>query len=240
MRTDNERGFVLHRYPYGETSLLLEAFTHGCGRVGLVARGVRRPGKAFAGAHLRPFQPLLLSWSARGDLGTLTRVEAPETAIELKGSAVWCAFYVNELVLRLLHRHEAHTDLYGAYDDVLRRLAEGSCQEQALRIFEKRLLASLGYGLALVCDARTGERLRAEWLYRYLPDEGPVAADGESRGVAVKGATLTALAHETFLDPEQLREAKSLLRAALAPLLGAKPLYTRSLFRSMQPHAPQS
>ena len=235
MRTDSERGFVLDRYPYGETSLLLEAFTHGCGRVGLVARGVRRPGRAFAGAHLRPFQPLLLSWSGRGDLGTLTRAEAPEAAIGLKGNAVWCAFYVNELVLRLLHRHEAHADLYGAYDDVLRTLAQGCCQEQALRIFEKRLLAGLGYGLALAHDAHTGEPLRAHRSYRYLPDEGPVADDGEPRGVAVKGATLIALARETPLDPEQLREAKCLLRVALAPLLGDKPLYTRSLFRSMQP-----
>ena len=237
MHTDGERGFILHRYPYRETSLLLEAFTHGCGRVGLVARGVRRPGKTFAGAHLHPFQPLLLSWSGRGELGTLNRVEAPEMAIGLKGDAMWCAFYVNELVLRLLHRHEAHADLYDAYDDVLRKLGQDGSQEQALRIFEKRLLAGLGYGLALTRDARSGEPLYAHQTYRYLPDEGPVAADAKSPGLVVAGATLIALACEALLDAKQLREAKSLLRMALKPLLGDKPLYTRSLFRSMQAQA---
>ncbi|WP_298138086.1 DNA repair protein RecO [Acidiferrobacter sp.] len=237
MRTDGERGFVLHRYPYGETSLLLEVFTQGYGRVGIVARGARRSGKAFAGAHLRPFQPLLLGWSGRGELGTLNHVEVPETAIELQGDGVWCAFYVNELILRLLHRHEAHADLYSAYDEALRALTQACCREQALRIFEKRLLAGLGYGLALLRDARTGEPLQPDQTYRYLPDEGPVAADGQSQGLAIKGATLIALDREKAMDAERLREAKSLLRAALAPLLGDKPLHTRSLYRSMQQRA---
>ena len=234
MHTDGERGFVLHHYPYGETSLLLEAFTYAFGRVGIVARGARRAGKAFAGAQLRPFQPLLLTWAGRGELGTLVRAEAPEAAIEMKGNAVWCAFYVNELVLRLLHRHEAHADLYVAYDEVLRALADTDCQEGVLRIFEKRLLAGLGYGLALLRDARSGEAVRTSASYRYILDEGPVVADGLSEGLVIKGATLIALARETFTTPEQLREAKQLLRAALAPLLGGKPLYTRRLFRSMQ------
>ena len=125
MRIQDERAFVLHRYPYSETSVLLEVFTLVYGRMGLIARGVRQSGRAFAGAHLRPFQPLLLSWSARGELGTLTHADAPEAAIDLKGDAVWCGFYVNELVLRLLHRHEAHDDLYGAYEQVLRAVSWG-------------------------------------------------------------------------------------------------------------------
>jgi DNA repair protein RecO (recombination protein O) len=234
MRTQDERGFVLHRYPYGETSVLLEAFTSSFGRVGLVARGVRKPGKGFAGAHLRPFQPLLLSWLGRGELGTLSRAEAPEAALALHGNAVWCAFYVNELVLRLLHRHEAHAELFTAYDKVLRTLADTQCQEATLRIFEKCLLASLGYGLALTHDARTGSPIRARTVYQYIPDEGPVEDVSEKGGVTLTGATIMALAKESFTDPEQLREAKVLLRTALAPLLGNKPLYTRSLFRSMR------
>lgn len=234
MRIQDERGFVLHCYPYGETSVLLEAFTSGFGRVGLVARGVRKPGRSFAGAHLRPFQPLLLSWTARGELGTLSRADAPEAAIGLHGNAVWCAFYINELVLRLLHRHEAHNELYAAYDAVLRTLADTQCQEGALRVFEKRLLASLGYGLGLRQDARTGAPLRARAVYRYIPDEGAVEEASEGEGLKVTGATLMALAKESFTDPEQLREAKVLLRAMLSPLLGNKPLYTRSLFRSVQ------
>ncbi len=231
---EDEKAFVLHRYPYGETSVLLEILTAGCGRVGLVARGVRRFGKAFGGAHLRPFQPLLLTWSARGELGTLARAEAPEAAIDLNGNAVWCAFYVNELVLRLLHRHEAHDELYRAYDQALRALAHDPCHEAVLRVFEKRLLAALGYGLELACEAHSGEPISAHGHYRYMPDEGPVVSEATDAGRPVSGATLLALARECLTEPEQLREAKALLRDALARLLGDKPLYTRRLFRSLQ------
>ncbi len=235
MRTDDERGFILHRYPYGETSVLLEAFTYDFGRVGLVGRGVRRGGRAFAGAQLRPFQPLLLSWSGRGgDLSTLVRAEAPEAAISLGGNAVWCGFYVNELLLRLLHRHDPHADLYVAYDEVLRSLAVSGCQESALRIFEKRLLAALGYGLTLAREAHTGEPVRADLTYRYVRDEGVVRAGPDTPGRTVGGATLMALAREDFRDATALREAKGLLGDALAPLLGDRPLYTRGLFRTMQ------
>jgi len=234
MRIQGEQAFVLHRYPYGETSVLLEAFTCDFGRVGLVARGVRKPGRAFAGAHLRPFQPLLLNWSARGELGTLAHAEAPEAAIGLRGNALWCGFYVNELVLRLLHRHEAHADLYAAYDRVLRELVDTTCQEGVLRIFEKRLLASLGYGLGLTHDARTGSAIQGTRSYGYIADEGFVADTREGEGVQVMGSTLKALYDECFTHPDQLREAKVLLRGALNSLLGNKPLYTRSLFRSMQ------
>lgn len=234
MRTEDERGFVLHRYPYGETSVLLEVFSFAFGRVGLVARGVRRPGKGFAGAHLRPFQPLRLGWSSRGELGTLTQAEAMEGAIDLQGDAVWCAFYVNELVLRLLHRHEAHPELYEAYEGVLRALSAHGCQEAALRIFEKRLLASLGYGLGLSRDAQTGEPIRPGGRYRYIPEEGAVASAALNEGLGVMGSTLIALAKEDLSGPEELREAKGLLRSALARLLGGKPLHTRELLRSMR------
>jgi len=234
MRIQDERAFILHRYPYGETSVLLEVFTLAFGRVGIIARGARRAGRAFAGAHLRPFQPLLVSWSGRGELGTLVRAEAPEAAIGLSGDAVWCGFYVNELVLRLLHRHEAHGDLYGAYEQVLRALADTGCQEAALRVFEKRLLAALGYGLGLTHDARNGEPIRATGRYRYLRDQGAIEGASDQDGLGVTGDTLMALAKEIFTDPKQLREAKGLLRHAISHLLGDKPLYTRSLFRSLQ------
>lgn len=234
MRTEDERGYVLHRYPYGETSVLLEVFSCAFGRVGLVARGARSPGKGFAGAHLRPFQPLRLGWSARGELGTLTQAEALEGAIDLRGNAVWCAFYVNELVLRLLHRHEAHAELYEAYESVLRALAVSGCQEAPLRIFEKRLLASLGYGLGLSHDAQSGEPIRPTGRYRYVLEEGAIESAARNEGLGVMGSTLIALAKEDLSDPDQLREAKGLLRSVLARLLGGKPLHTRTLFRSMR------
>ncbi|MHB1565255.1 MAG: DNA repair protein RecO [Acidiferrobacter sp.] len=236
MRVLDEQAFVLHRYSYGESSVLLEVFTAAFGRVGLIARGVRRAGRAFAGAYLCPFQPLLLSWSARGELGTLSRAEASEAPINLQGPAIWCAFYVNELVLRLVHRHEAHDPVYRAYEAVLRSLAVDGCQERVLRIFETRLLAGLGYGLGLTTEAHSGAVIRGDLQYVYVPDEGPVQATlvGGRRGLPISGDTLQALAQESLTDGHQLREAKALLRVTLAGLLGDKPLYTRGLFRSLR------
>ncbi|MDA8362208.1 MAG: DNA repair protein RecO [Gammaproteobacteria bacterium] len=235
MRVDEQRGYVLHRYAHGETSVLLEVFTAQFGRVGLIARGVRRPGRAFAGANLRPFQPLLLSWTERGDLGTLVGAEALSLHADLRGNAIWCGFYVNELLLRLLHRHESHPDLYGAYEVVLQALAEQGCQESILRIFEKRMLAALGYGLLLSHDRR-GRAIDADARYAYGIGEGPVPVTGNDpiNGVPVQGSTLLALSAEKWSDPQQLREAKRLLRALVDELLGDKRLHTRSLFRALR------
>lgn len=237
MRVSDERAFVLHRYPYGETSFLLEIFSRTTGRVGVVARGARRGARSFGGAYLGPFQPLLLSWSSRGELGTLTRAEEFESPIPLQGQAVWCAFYVNELILRLLHRHEAHDELYTAYESVLHQLAVTGCDESVLRIFEKRLLAALGYGLALEREADTGCIIDSDVSYIYVLDEGPLVARQGLMGVTIGGSTLRALGTENFTDPHQLREAKTLLRLVLSRLLGEKPLYTRTLFRNLTEYA---
>ncbi len=240
MRAEEQQGFVLHRHAYGETSVLLEIFTAQFGRVGLVAKGVRRPGRTFAGANLRPFQPLLLSWTQHGELGTLVAAETRMPHVELRGNAVWCGFYVNELLLRLLHRHEGHRDLYGAYEEALKALMRDGCQEPILRVFEKRMLAALGYGLLLSHD-RSGRAIDPDGLYVYGIGEGPVPAAqaGTLQGVAVRGSTLTGLASEQLAEPRQLREAKALLRVLVDGLLGEKPLHTRSLFRALRTASPE-
>ena len=235
MRIDEERGFVLHRYAYGETSILLEVFTARFGRVGLIAKGVRRPGRTFAGANLRPFQPLVLSWTQHGDLGRLVSAETVLPEIDLRGNAVWCGFYVNELLLRLLHRHEDHPELYAAYAVVLETLSATGCTGAVLRLFEKRMLAALGYGLLLDHD-RDGCPIDPQTRYVYGIGEGPVpdTQAGRLAGVVVQGATLLALAAEELHDPQQLREAKALLRTLIDGLLGDRPLHTRRLFKALQ------
>ena len=105
MREQQQRAFVLHRRNYSETSLIIEVYTHRHGRLGLIAKGARRPSSRSRGV-LKSFQPLLIGWSGRGDLMTLTGTEAEGAAIDLRGEALYCGFYLNELLIRLLHRHD--------------------------------------------------------------------------------------------------------------------------------------
>lgn len=228
-----EPGYVLHRRPWRETSLLLEVLTARHGRLGLVARGARRSrGGGSQAGLLQPFVPLLLSWSGRGELATLTGVEAAGRTAWLRGRGLLAALYVNELLMRLLAREDPHPEVHEAYAWVLARLTGPEAGEAPLRIFEKRLLEALGYGLVLEHEADAGAPVRPEALYTYHADRGPMAAGvAEGDGLPVQGATLLALAREALDDPRALREAKALMRAALQPHLGERPLATRALFR---------
>jgi len=225
--------YLLHQRPWRESSALLEVFTESHGRIGLVARGVRSARSRQRG-DLQPFRPLRLSWQARGDLGTLTGVEADGGMIRLQGRALYSAFYLNELLMRLLARHDPHPVLFGYYRHSLQQLAAGAPLEQVLRQFEIRLLEEAGYGLQLDADAETGEALRADTLYDYHLEAGPVAfgADGDT-GFVFRGASLIAMAHGDLSDAGVLADAKRLLRAALRLYLGDKPLKSRELFKPL-------
>ena len=154
-RIDLEPAFVLHARPWREASLIVEAFSRVHGRLGLVVRGARRPKSRIHGL-LQPFIPLLLSWRGRGELATLTGVEAEGGALPLAGSAAIVGFYLNELLLRFVHRHDPEPRLFDHYRATLGRVACEDDPEPALRIFEKRLLEAAGYALEL--EARNGFR----------------------------------------------------------------------------------
>jgi DNA repair protein RecO (recombination protein O) len=223
--------YVLHQRPYRESSALLEIFTESHGRLGLVARGVRSARSRQRG-ELQPFRPLRLSWSARGELGTLTGVEADGPAPALKGSALYSGFYLNELLVRLLARQDPHPALYGLYAHSLHRLGVESALESTLRLFEKRLLEEIGYGLPLDFEVQYGEPVEPQRYYDYHLESGPVAVEhADAPGFVFSGASLLALAREELSDPEVLRDAKRLMRAALNLYLGDKPLHSRELFK---------
>jgi DNA repair protein RecO (recombination protein O) len=247
-----EPAYVLHYRPYRDSSLLLELLTPAHGRVALIARGARRPKSRLHGL-LQPFQPLLASWSLRRELGTLTAVEARDGA-GLRGRALMSGFYVNELLMRLLHRHDPQPQLFAAYETVLQALAGGvapsperspppeAAGQTALRLFELALLRELGYGLVLEHDV-AGDPIRAEAVYHYYPERGPVYETaaavreeimedyGNPAAVRVHGGSLLALAAGRLLDPRDLQEAKRLMRAVLHRRLGGRPLASRALFR---------
>ncbi|MCG6939786.1 MAG: DNA repair protein RecO [Thiohalocapsa sp.] len=228
--------YVLHRRDYGDTSLLLEIFTAGHGRLPVVAKGARRARRAGSSqaALLQPYQPLLLAWSGRGEVKTLTRAEPAGRAPMLVGDALYCGFYVNELLLRLLGRQDGDQVIFAAYQTVLAELAGGGDVETGLRRFELTLLGQLGYRPPLDRDADTGEPIRADLRYVCDPERGPVPAPpGEVPSAAagvVSGATLLALQAGAELAAVQAREARDLMRLLLAPHLGERPLQSRALF----------
>jgi len=236
MRIEQERAYILHTRSYRETSLLLDVFTRDQGRVSLVARGVRRH-KSGQSVYLQPFRRLSISWSARGELGTMTAVEPEGAAVELPPEAVMAGFYVNELIVRLLHRHEAHPELFRAYEAILERLEDERQREHSLRYFELDLLEAIGFGLVLDHDVVTGQAIRADEVYQYVSERGPSAEQtlpGDHARVC--GRTLAELALRNLVSETGLREAKQLLRQEIAAHLGGRPLASRALYQSYLRH----
>lgn len=239
MRAHQQAAFILHQRDYSETSLLLEVFTAGYGRIGLIAKGARRPSSRLRGV-LKPFQRLLISWSGKGELAVLTGAETDGPDYSPEGSALYCGFYMNEVLLRLLHRHDAHGSLFAAYETALQRLKPDASNEPVLRIFEKYLLRELGYGLVLDQDIGSKTPIEADGMYDYILDRGPLRIaypelNRPTEGIRLRGASLLALNNEFLEDASVLRDAKTLMRAALARHLGERPLHSRKLFRRVTP-----
>ena len=231
-RVELEPAFVLHHRPYRETSLIIEAFGRDAGRLGLIAKGARRPKSALRGL-LQSFRPLLLSWSGSGELGLLTGAEPDGYVRPLAGKALFSGLYMNELLMRLMHRHDPHPELFHYYGSAIEALGHGQRTEAVLRIFEKQTLESIGYGLVLDRDIDSGEPIHGDYAYRYQTDRGPTSLmTGDGDGVCVGGETLLSLARESLETELVLDEAKQLMRVVLRRYLGDKPLATRSLFRA--------
>ena len=223
-RAQLEPAWVLSVRPYRETSALVELFARRAGRIGLVARGARSARSRQRGL-LQPFQPLLVSYSDRGELGTLAGLEADGAPIALRGESVFSGWYLNELVLRLLPRRDPHPKLFTHYAAAIAALG-GEGAAAALRLFEKRLLTELGYGLELP------EPVKADAWYRWDAEQGlRLAEPGPS---SYRGASLRALADEALDTPESLRDARRLMRAALRPHLGDRELRTPEMLRTLR------
>jgi len=231
-RADNEHGFVLHTWPYKETSLIVEVFSRSRGRLGILARGARRPRSALRGLLLA-FQPLRLSWSGSAELGTLTSAEWSGGEAALSGTGLMCGFYLNELLLRLLPREDPHEALFDAYAGALTRLAAGEPQAPVLRAFERRLLAELGYAPLLEREA-AGAAVEPEKRYAYQPDRGPVETKNGSGDMFVRGSTLLDIARDDYRAPDTREEALRLMRALIAERLGGQSLHTRAVLAELK------
>lgn len=229
-RADHEPAYVLHTYAYKETSLIVEAFTRRFGRVALLARGARRPRSALRGVLLA-FHPLRLGWSGSAELATLVGAEWAGGLRPLAGRGLMCGFYLNELILRLLPREDPHEALFDVYSETLAHLAEGDPLSAALRSFEKRLLAELGYAPLFDREALSGAPIEPASSYVYEPDRGPVRS--ERGDLLVSGRTLLDLAADDYSRSETRDEARYLMRALIGQRLHGQVLHTRNVLMEL-------
>jgi DNA repair protein RecO (recombination protein O) len=231
-RIQSQPGYVLHARAYRETSLLLEVFSRDHGRIGLVARGARGARAQAQRALLQPLQPLLLSWSGRGSLMNLSGAEAAGAALAMQGEALLSAFYLNELLLRLLPRDESHQDLFWRYAACLGQLSDPqSAVAWELRRFERDLLIALGYGLGLEQGASDDEPVAPDARYLLDPEQGPrrirfsgVRDSGEQEGVS--GQALLGLRDDVMPSIQDLAELRRCMRAVLRHHLGGRELHS--------------
>lgn len=232
-RQDNQPVFVLHTYPFKETSLVVELLTRDFGRIAAVAKGARRPRSAMRGM-LQSFQPLIGAWSGKAELKNLHSLEWGEGLLLLRGDALMCGFYLNELMLRLLPREDEHAALFDYYAETLRTLARSEPLPATLRRFELKMLQEMGYALPLDRDER-GEAVLADRNYFYVPEHGPVSQQSSGQnGVQLSGKTLLDMAQDRYTESQTRQQSKLLMRFLLAHYLGDKPLHTRQLLIDLQ------
>jgi DNA repair protein RecO (recombination protein O) len=237
-RHDDQPAYVLHTYPYRETSVIVEAFTAVFGRVAMVARGAKRPRSEMRGL-LSAFQPLTLSWAGTSELKTLIKAEWRGGLPLPGGAALLCGLYLNELLLKLVPREDPHAALWSEYEATLAALiAHAAAADQAaiLRRFELKLLAELGYALPLTHEQDTGAPIDPAGRYHYAFDRGPrrFAAEPNARWPVVRGETLLALAAERYPDARTASEAKRLMRSVLDHYLEERRIFSRRVVHDLQ------
>jgi DNA repair protein RecO (recombination protein O) len=214
-RIAEQPSFVLHSYPYRETSLVLDVFSRDHGRVALVAKGAKRPHSALRGV-LQTFQPLGLSWTGKGEVRTLTQAEWVGGMLPLAGDALLCGFYVNELLVKFC-------------------LAHGEPALHALRSFERVLLRETGYAMALN-KTITRQPVLADQKYVFDPERGvrDASDDVPTQWPVIAGQTLLDMEKDEYSRPQTAAQSKTLMRFLLNVYLGGTPLATRQILIDLQ------
>jgi DNA repair protein RecO (recombination protein O) len=239
-----DRAFVLHTWPWRETSAIAELFTRSHGRIGLVAKGAKRPKSAIRGV-LQLFQPLHVQWFGKTEMKTLKSAEHERFFPQLAGPALVSAFYLNELVMKLTHREVPHDGIFEAYAEAIEALSDISLNQArrseigvVLRRFEIRFLRELGYGLRLEEEADTHAPISASERYWFVADRGAMRVNSSAMqdrdALELRGKTLVDMADDDFRDPETLAESKLLMRTLIARMLGDKVIFSRALMREMK------
>lgn len=243
MRIHHQAAYVLLNRPYSETSWIVELFTREHGRVAVIAKGARRLKSRLKGVLL-PFQPLLVSWSGKGEVPTLTAAEIQVEGInlfgeELQGDALICGFYCNELISYLLHRHDPHANLFDIYQSTISNLLKfvGKETELAgqLRAFEQAVIRETGYAVNFSIEASSQHPIKHDQNYLFQPGEGFVTCSSEHAN-AIPGRVVLSMGEldanelNSSLSAQDVSLGKHLMRAILRQSLGHKTINSRELF----------
>ena len=227
-RVQEEPAFILHHRPFRDTSQILDVLSRDHGKLALVARGSRAAKSRLRGV-LRPFLPLAMSWVQRSDLGTLTGAELLGAPLRLTGDALLSGYYVNELLLHFLHRHDPQPQIFSIYEGAIRALAAAGDVAPCLRHFEVELLRQLGYALNLDHEAGSDVPLQKERHYEYRFEQGPVRVSRSEGPLVFDGGQLAGIAEQRFDEPDVLRAANRLLREVVGFHLDGKELKSRKV-----------
>jgi DNA repair protein RecO (recombination protein O) len=236
-RVQLQPAYVLHHRPYRDTSRILELFTRDYGRVSVFARGARgaRSKSAALTPILQPFNRVLVSWTGKGEAGQLTGAEFDGAFAVMPPEQLVNGYYLNELLLKLFARHDSHAEVFALYAATIDALKRAGEPIRALRIFEKRLLDALGYGLVLDSDAVTHEPVDAARMYHYRLEQGAVRALDIAEGSLVfSGSSLLSLAREELATSVALADARRLLRAAVDQCLDGRELKSRQVLLALR------
>jgi DNA repair protein RecO (recombination protein O) len=209
---------------------LVECFTREHGRFPAIAKGARS-NKKSGQTLLQPFNPLLIKFTGKGEVKTLSGYEQDVGTTILKGKTIYCGFYLNEILMRILARNDPHDELFTHYENTLKELSSATEVEPALRYFEVALLNELGYGLLLDEDVETGDQIKSESFYTYDLEHGPRETDKPDHN-CINGSTLHALAGNIPYQDREIKQARRLMRRILSHYLGHRPLKSRELFKS--------
>jgi len=220
--------YVLHHYDWSESSLILDLFTREQGRIAVAAKGAKRPFSQLRGVLL-PFQRLQVSLGRQApaddtrEVHTLRGAEWAGGHPMLSGSALFSGFYLNELLMKLLARHDPHAALFDAYAGTVAALAEGddAATQAALRAFELVLLREIGLLPDLGIETASHRPVRADRRYLVLADAG-VVETADDNEATVSGATLSALEMALHADLPSLQQVAARALAELRPLLRAQ------------------
>lgn len=227
-RIQQQPAFILHHRPFRDTSQILDVISREHGKLSLIARGSRSAKSRLRGI-LRPFMPLSMSWFLKSDLGTLTGAEVRGAPLSLSGDALLSGYYVNELLMHFLHRHDPQQEIFDLYARTIQLLAATESIAACLRRFEIELLRQIGYALNFDHESDSQLSLQAEQNYEYRMEQGPVAVKKSEGSLVFSGATLAAIDAQEFDDPDTLRAASRLMRSVLTFHLAGKELKSRKV-----------
>lgn len=227
-RVNEQPAFLLHYRPFRDTSLLLDVLSRDHGKVALIARGARSAKSRLKGI-LRPFMPLSVSWFMRSDLGTLTGAELSGKPVTLSGDGLLSGYYLNELIIHFLHRHDVQPEVYSAYHETVVDLASQDDPAPVLRNFEMELLRLIGYALNFDHDAATHAAIDGAANYEYRYEQGPVKVNRDDGDMVFSGDMLIGIREHRFGEPDVLLAANRLLKRVIMHHLGGRELKSRKV-----------